>query len=63
MIHMQQAVIFFKGNGIKISALADYLENSGLPGTPVIDETGIRGRYDIHLEWEPEKKGALKEAF
>ena len=54
---------YFTGNGVKIAALADFLEGFALMGTPVIDETGIKGRYDIHMEWEPEKKGALKEAF
>ena len=54
---------YFTGNGVRIAALADFLEGFGLIGTPVIDETGIKGRYDIHMEWEPEKKGALKEAF
>jgi uncharacterized protein (TIGR03435 family) len=54
---------FFTGNGVKVAALAEFLEEFGLMGTAVIDETGIKGRYDIHIEWEPEKKGALKEAF
>lgn len=53
----------FTGNGLKITALAEYLEKFGLLGTPVVDETGIEGRYDIHLEWESGKKGAVKEAF
>ncbi len=54
---------FFTGNGVKISVLADYLESFGLLGTPVLDETGIEGRYDIHMEWEPEKKGHLRAVF
>ncbi len=54
---------FFTGVGVNTSILADFLESFGLLGTPIIDETGIKGRYDIHLEWEPEKKGSLKEAF
>ena len=54
---------FFTGNGVKISALADFLESFGLFGTPVLDETGIEGHYDIHMEWEPEKKGHLRAVF
>ena len=54
---------FFTGNGVKIAALAQFLEEFGLMGTPVIDETGMEGRYDIHIEWEPEKKEGLKDAF
>ncbi|MBL7723634.1 MAG: TIGR03435 family protein [Chitinophagaceae bacterium] len=54
---------YFTGNGVKVSALTDYLENFGIMGIPVIDETGIKGRYDIQLKWEPEKKGAVREAF
>jgi uncharacterized protein (TIGR03435 family) len=54
---------FFTGNGVKVAALARFLEEFGVMRTPVIDETGIEGRYDVHLEWEPEKKDALKDAF
>ena len=34
-----------------------------MTGTPVIDETGIEGYYDIHMEWQPEKKGDWQEEF
>ena len=30
---------------------------------PVIDETGIRGTYDIKLTWDPNTPGALEEAI
>jgi len=53
----------FEGNGVKLSALADYLEGFGLYNGKVIDETGIEGRYDIYFEWQPEKKETLKTAF
>lgn len=53
----------FTGNGVSMKSLAEFLENFGVFGTPVLDETGVAGRYDVHLEWEPEKKGSYKEAF
>jgi uncharacterized protein (TIGR03435 family) len=54
---------YFSGRGVQVSALAEYLENFGKTGTPVIDETGITGHYDIELEWQPEKKGDMQEVF
>lgn len=54
---------FFSGHGVQVSALAEFLETHGIAGTPVVDETGVTGSYDIHMEWQPEKKGDLKEAF
>lgn len=53
----------FVGEGVRIKALAEYLEGFGLTGTPVLDETGITGRYEIQMEWQPEKKGDWKEVF
>lgn len=53
----------FSGEGVRISSLAEYLENFGITGTPVIDETGIEGRYDIQMEWQPEKRDDWKEVF
>lgn len=54
---------FFNGNGVSASAIADFMESFGLTGTPVVDETGLKGRYDINMEWEPEKKGSFREAL
>lgn len=54
---------YFTGKGVRVAALAEFLEGFGVLGAPVIDETGINGRYDIHIEWEPEKVGSLDEAF
>lgn len=53
----------FEGNGVKLDALADYMEGFGLFPGKVINETGLDGRYDIFIEWQPEKKDSLKEAF
>lgn len=51
------------GTGIKISALAEYFESFGIFNMPVIDETNTPGRYNIQLEWQPEKKGDIVEVF
>ncbi len=53
----------FEGNGVGLHALAEYMENFGLFNGKVMDKTGISGRYSIRFEWQPEKKGSLKEAF
>lgn len=54
---------FFSGNGVSAGSIADFMESFGLTGTPVVDETGLTGRYDINMEWEPEKKGSFREAL
>lgn len=51
------------GNGIRISALAEYFESFGIFNMPVIDETNVGGRYNIQLEWQPEKKGDMADVF
>jgi uncharacterized protein (TIGR03435 family) len=53
----------FDGNGVRLDALADYIQSFGLFPGKVIDETGLDGRYNISFEWQPEKKETLKEAF
>lgn len=53
----------FTGNGVKIAALASFLEDFGIANMPVIDETNVTGRYIIQLEWQPEKKGHMEEVF
>lgn len=53
----------FEGNGIKLDALAEYMEGFGIFPGKVINETGLNGRYDIFFQWQPEKKESLKEAF
>jgi len=39
-----------KSKKIKISQLAEYLEN--FAGLPVLDKTNLNGEYDIELEWQ-----------
>jgi uncharacterized protein (TIGR03435 family) len=53
----------FTGNGVKVSALAKFLEDFGVAHMPVLDETNVSGRYNIQLEWQPEKKGHMEEVF
>lgn len=53
----------FEGNGVKASALADFMENFGLYNGKVLDETGLKGNYDIFLQWQPEKKDGFKDAL
>jgi uncharacterized protein (TIGR03435 family) len=40
------------GNGRTLNELAAVLEQ--MVGTPVVDETGVTGPYDIRLEWTPQ---------
>lgn len=54
---------YFEGNGVKLDALAEYMEDFGSFPGKVINETGLDGRYDIFFQWQPEKKDSLKEAF
>jgi uncharacterized protein (TIGR03435 family) len=51
----------FEGNGVKLDALADYIESFGLYNGKVLNETGIDGRFDIYIEFQPEKKDSFKE--
>lgn len=51
----------FESAGATLDQLAEYLEAFGKTGTPVLNETGILGYYELKLNWETEKKGAIKE--
>ena len=44
----------FKGKSVNIKSLLDYLSNElgYLQNKIVLDETGLRGQYDINLQWE-----------
>ena len=50
-----------KSKKIKMSVLADYLEDFTL--TPVLDKTNLKGEYDIHLEWQEEDPKTLHTAL
>jgi len=51
----------FKGDGVTLDALADYIEAFGLYPGKVLNETGVEGRFDIYFEFQPEKKDDFKE--
>lgn len=46
-----------KTKKIKISLLAEYLEN--FTAIPVLNKTNLNGEYDIHLEWQAEDPKTL----
>jgi len=55
--HPMQARFFpgdIRGHGIPISFLARSLSQMGGLGRPVLDETGLKGNYDIDLKWTSE---------
>lgn len=43
----------FNAAGVDMATLARFL-SEGQTGRPVIDKTGLQGKYDFHLEWSPE---------
>ncbi|HEV2322349.1 MAG TPA: TIGR03435 family protein [Terracidiphilus sp.] len=52
--HPMQARFFpgdITGHGIPISFLARSLSQMGGLGRPVLDETGLKGKYDVDLKW------------
>jgi len=50
-----------KTKKIKISQLAEYLEN--FTSIPVLDKTNLNGEYDIELEWQAEDPKTLHTAL
>lgn len=55
--HQMQARFFpgdIRGHGIPISFLARSLSQMGGLGRPVLDETGLKGKYNIDLTWTPD---------
>ncbi|MGN6212054.1 redoxin family protein [Parafilimonas sp.] len=55
----------YEGLNQPISSLVDYLSNEKgyLEDAPVIDETGLEGKYDIKLNWAYEKPETLNKAL
>ena len=49
----------FKAQGISIADFARYL--SGTLNSPVSDMTGLKGIFDMTLEWAPDEGAALAE--
>jgi len=47
----------FDGKRVTFSKIAGYLEDFGITGIPVVDETSNNKLYDISFNYMPEKKG------
>ena len=39
--------------GVDMATLAKFL-SEGQTGRPVVDGTGLTGKYDFHLDWSPD---------
>ena len=50
-----------QGRGVDFWSLGNSLEYAA--ATPVVDETGFEGRFDVDLEWDPVDPGSLGEAL
>ena len=50
-----------KGRGLDLTSLANALEF--VAGEPILDETGLRGRFDVALEWDAGVEGDLERAL
>ncbi len=50
-----------RGRGLDLSSLSSALES--LLEEPVVDVTGLEGRYDVELEWDPRLVGDLERAL
>jgi uncharacterized protein (TIGR03435 family) len=53
----------FESSSATLDEFATYLEDFGILGKPVINETGITGSYKFNFSFEPEKKGSFKAAM
>ncbi len=45
------------GTGATITQLVDWFSNSNGVDRPIVDQTGLKGRYDFTLEWTAPKAG------
>jgi uncharacterized protein (TIGR03435 family) len=55
------ALIMLGSRDVSLDVLAGVLSTLTLPGVgrPLIDKTGLKGRFDFTLEWAPEPRGTL----
>ncbi|MEM6804476.1 MAG: redoxin domain-containing protein [Bacteroidota bacterium] len=53
----------FKNEGASMADFCAYLENFGIVGMAVVDETGDEGLYDIDFSFQPENPQSFKEAL
>jgi bla regulator protein blaR1 len=47
-----------KGHAIPVSTLAQWMSQDEL-GRPVVDRTGLTGKYDVDLKWTPDLNGSM----
>lgn len=53
----------YDGQGVTLADFANYLEDFGLVGYAVVDETGIEGKYDINFSFRPEESKTFHEGL
>lgn len=53
----------FQKKGATIAEFCDYLEEYGIVGMAVVDETGDKGLYEIDFSFSPENPQSFKEAM
>jgi bla regulator protein blaR1 len=46
-----------RGHAIPVSTLAQWISQNEL-GRPVVDRTGLKGKYDVDLKWTPDFNGS-----
>ncbi|MDA0206578.1 MAG: M56 family metallopeptidase [Acidobacteria bacterium] len=46
---------WFTAKGVDLQELTLGMSNQNLLGRPVVDETGLGGRYDVELKWTPDR--------
>lgn len=59
--HVKVQKLEFTGTAISIPGLASFLEE--VVERSVVDKTGLKGVYDLHLQWEPALGGAERDMF
>ncbi|KYG74948.1 thiol-disulfide isomerase/thioredoxin [Roseivirga ehrenbergii] len=52
---------YFKSAGASMDDFREYLENFGLFGLPVVNDTGIDGYFSLEFSFDPETKGSFQE--
>lgn len=53
----------FKSEGARLEDFRSYLENFGIVGYPVVDETGIEGFHSIDFSFDPENSGSFMKSL